>query len=199
MGQTERLPGVVRPDLSLPCLQDVLITATSSATPHKLYPTGWYQDDTVGGGREGKGGRDAGSLNGAGMVNYQGGGASNRARKCQVVEAPWPLALTRKRPPDRENKRQNILGEEKTHREVNAETQGIMRSPQQKNPPGANMELGAGQGMQSGGKRTWEKVADVGTWCGTQRPVMEAGGWRVWETSRWMMLHARRGGGEWVV
>ena len=56
------------------------------------------------------------------------------------------------------------------------------RDPQWKTPPGADRDLGAGQGRQRGDERTQETASDVGTRCGvqTQSQAAEAGGgWRV--------------------
>ena len=45
---------------------------------------------------------------------------------------------------------------------------------------------------------TQQWVADAGTRRGTQGRAEEAGGWRVWATSRWAELCAGIGGGEQV-
>ena len=44
-----------------------------------------------------------------------------------------------------------------------------------------------------------ETAADAGTRRGLQRQAADAGGWKVWETSRYMAIRAGRGGGEQVL
>ena len=48
----------------------------------------------------------------------------------------------------------------------------------QANPPGADRDLGAGQGRQRGGVQSWDTAADSGTRHGAQRRAAEAGGWQ---------------------
>ena len=62
------------------------------------------------------------------------------------------------------------------------------------NPPGADRDLGVGQGRKRGGEWTQEMAADSGIRCSSQRRAAEAGGWRVWATYRWMVLRSGRGG-----
>ena len=65
-----------------------------------------------------------------------------------------------------------------------------------KNPPRADRDLGAGQGRQRGERTGTGTAEDVGTWRGAQGRAVEAGGWWVRETPRWVALRTRRGGGE---
>ena len=65
------------------------------------------------------------------------------------------------------------------------------------NPPGADRDLGAGQGRQRGGGRTFTvTAADADTRRGEKAQAEEAGRLWVRATSWWSVLCASRGGWE---
>ena len=57
------------------------------------------------------------------------------------------------------------------------------------------MDLRAGQGRKIGGRTVTGHGTETGMGCGSQRQEAEAGGWRVWVTSRWATTFSGRGGG----
>ena len=75
-------------------------------------------------------------------------GERTGASDYQGMEAPCPLYLTQKWTPGRETKHQNMKRGRETHREGEAETQGIRMPPRRENPPGTNRNLGAGRGRK---------------------------------------------------
>ena len=63
-------------------------------------------------------------------------------------------------------------------------------------PPGADRELGAGRGQKKGGANVHGKRQHMQTCdAGAQRREAEAGGWWVWETSRFTEFRTGKGGG----
>ena len=55
------------------------------------------------------------------------------------------------------------------------------------------------EGGKGGDEKMQETAADTGTWSSMQRRGEEAGGWKVWDISRWTELGSGRGGGERVL
>ena len=51
-------------------------------------------------------------------------------------------------------------------------------------PPGADRDVGAGQGRQMRGQTDARKTSDTGMQRGAQRQAAEAGSWWVWAPSR---------------
>ena len=121
------------------------------------------------------------------------GGERTRACDCQVVEAPWPLALERKATRRETNSR--IWRRPRGGRGRDTEAQ---RDPRQANPPEDDRDLGAGRGRKRWGRTGAGLMADAGTWRGLQGRAEEARVWRVRETPRWAALRTGRGVGEQV-
>ena len=127
-------------------------------TPHQLLRPGWDQDNQGGGrgGKRGGGGKD--SLTDLARPCIRGAGAG--ASDCKGVEAPWTLVLTkmdtqRRNDSEDEGKRRSTRGGRRDKRDMEVPAEG--------EPPGAERDLGAGQGRERGGEWTRDMVADAGT------------------------------------
>ena len=122
-------------------------------------------------------------------------GERARASDCQGVEAPWPLAFSRKanRQETKNQKMPGDSGATKRTRQGHRYAEGTATG---KPPPGADRNPRTGRGRQRGGEHKQDTAADAGTRRRSQGQVVESGGGRVQETSMWTELRARIGGGE---
>ena len=103
-----------------------------------------------------------------------------------------------KPPKENETKHQKMTGDNDSNGEGDMQEQTVdigtngRRTP--RNQQGSRNMLRAARGDD----QSWHTAAKADTRRSAQRRAAEAGRWRVGKNSRWEMIHAGRGCGEWV-